>query len=68
MALEMTHEERLELDNMLDQLYMKMGGIIVKEERGCDQLIENIPDDKLRELVRRIKLKKKKKVLVEANA
>ena len=68
MMLELSHEERLELDHALDQLYIRMGGIIVKEERGCDKLIEEIPDDKLREIVRRIKLKKKKKVLVEANA
>ena len=47
--IDLNHEERIELDNMLDQIYMKMGGIIVKEERGCDKLIEEISDDNLRD-------------------
>ena len=69
LMLEMNHEERIELDNMLDQIYMKMGGIIVKEERGCDKLIEEISDDNLREIVKRIKKKKKRgiEVPIEAN-
>ena len=66
LALEMTHEERVYLDEALDKLAMSQGVILVKGEKPCDKIIEEIPDDKLTEIVRRIKLKKKKKVLVEA--
>lgn len=74
LALEMTHEERLELDNLLDRMAMKMGIILVKDEseavqgRGCDILIERIPDDKLREIVKRIKKKKKRLIEVPMEA
>ena len=74
LVLEMTHEERLELDDLLDKMAMKMGIILVKDisqgaqQRGCDILIERIPDDKLREIVKRIKKKKKREVLVSTEA
>ena len=68
MLLEMTHEERIELDNALEQLFLQMGGILVKDEKACDTMIEQIPDDKLREIVKRIKTKKKKRVLVGIEA
>ena len=68
MALEMSHEERLILDEMLDKLAMRMGVILVKEQRPCDVLIEQIPDDKLKEIVAKIKKKKKKQILVEVEA
>ena len=68
MAIEMSHEERLELDKTLDEIYMRMGGIIVNEERGCDRMIESISDIYLRGIISMIKKKKKKKVLVEAEA
>jgi hypothetical protein len=63
MALELSHEERITLDEALDKLAMQMGIVIVskdKDKRGCDILIDQIPDDKLRELIIRIKKKKKK--------
>ena len=66
MALEMTHEERVYLDEALDKIAISQGVILVKGEKPCDKIIEEIPDDKLTEIVRRIKIKKKKKVLVEA--
>ena len=66
MLLEMTHEERIELDNALEQLFLQMGGILVKDEKACDTMIEQILDDKLTEIVKRIKKKKKKRVLIEA--
>ena len=68
MLLEMTHEERVELDNALEQLFLQMGGILIKDEKACDTMIEQIPDDKLREIVKRIKAKKKKKILVGVEA
>jgi hypothetical protein len=74
LALEMTHEERLELDDLLDKMAMKMGIILVKdqskgaEQRGCDILIERIPDDKLREIVKKIKKKKKRLIEVPTEA
>jgi hypothetical protein len=74
LALEMTHEERLELDNLLDRMAMKIGIILVKDQkeaaqgRGCDILIERIPDDKLREIVKRIKKKRKKAIEVPMEA
>jgi hypothetical protein len=58
LALEMSHEERITLDDALDKIAMKSGMIIVG--RGCDALIESIPDDKLIEIVEKIKKKKKK--------
>jgi hypothetical protein len=64
MALELSHEERITLDEALDKLAMQMGIVIVSKDkdkqRGCDILIDQIPDDKLRELIIRIKKKKKK--------
>jgi len=66
MLLEMMHEERVELDNALEQLFLQMGGILVKDEKACDTMIEQILDDKLTEIVKRIKKKKKKRVLIEA--
>jgi hypothetical protein len=64
MALELSHEERITLDEALDKLAMQMGIFIVSKDkdkqRGCDILIDQIPDDKLRELIIRIKKKKKK--------
>jgi hypothetical protein len=64
LALEMTHEERITLDEALDKIAMKMGMIVVG--KPCDALIEQIPDDKLREIV--AKIKKKKKKLLELSA
>jgi hypothetical protein len=58
LALEMSHEERITLDEALDKMAMKLGMIVVG--RGCDTLIESIPDDKLIEIVEKIKKKKKK--------
>lgn len=66
LALEMTHEERITLDEALDKIAMKMGIILVKDQKPCDVLIEQIPDDKLIEIVERIKKKKKKQVEVTA--
>jgi hypothetical protein len=68
LQLEMTHEERVELDNALERLYMKMGGILISTEKACDIIIDDISDGHLIELVGRIKRKKKKQVLVEAGA
>lgn len=74
LMIEMSHEERLELDEMLDKMAMKMGIILVtngtdkEKTRGCDILIEEIPDGKLREIVAKIKKKKKKQILVEVEA
>ena len=63
LMIEITHEERIMLDELLDKIAIEQGIILVTDEsnheRGCDVLIEEIPDDKLRELVRRIKKKKK---------
>ena len=63
LALEMTHEERLMLDDMLDKLAMSLGLVVVG--KACDTMIEQIPDDKLREIVARIKKKKIKKKIEE---
>jgi hypothetical protein len=64
LALEMTHEERITLDEALDKIAMKMGLIVVG--RGCDTLIEQISDDELKIIVE--KIKKKKKKLLELSA
>ena len=67
LMLELDHDERVLLDNALEQLYLAKGGIIVKEEKGCDKIIEQIPDKDLIEIVSRIKKKRqKKKILLEA--
>lgn len=68
LALQMTHEERVELDNALERLYLKLGGVLISTEKACDKIMDDIPDDKLREIVRRIKLKKKREVLVPIEA
>lgn len=65
LALEMTHEERMELDQALDKIAMRLGLIVVG--KPCDTMIEKIPDDKLREIVIRIKRKKRKNMLLVAN-
>jgi hypothetical protein len=81
LQLEMTHEERVELDKALENLYLKRGGILItlgkvkngkeiitEQEKACDIIIDDISDGHLIELVGRIKRKKKKQVLVEAGA
>jgi hypothetical protein len=68
LRLEMTHEERIMLDEMLDNLAIEMGLVIIKDQRACDALIEKIPDDRLIRLVERIKKRRKRQaeVMVEA--
>lgn len=68
LMLELTHEERIFLDEALDKLAISMGLILIKDQKACDVMIEQIPDDKLREIVNRIKKRKKKQkeMLVEA--
>lgn len=68
LAMEMTHEERVELDNALERLFLSRGGIIVNQEKACDKIIDKISDGHFIEIVGRIKRKKKKQVLVEAGA
>ena len=62
LKLEMTHEERLQLDNALGELFLKAGGIIINQEKACDNIIDEISDNKFAEIVKRIK----KKVLISA--
>jgi len=67
MAIEMTHEQRMELDAALEKLYLAAGGIIAKssdKEKACDQIVDQVPDDKFRKLVMLIKKKKKKIAMV----
>lgn len=67
MAIEMTHEQRMELDAALEKLYIASGGIIAKEsdkEKGCDLIVDQIPDDQFRALAMAIKKKKKKQIEV----
>ena len=71
MAIEMSREERITLDEALDKLAMQMGLVIVNDPkkekvRGCDILIEQIPDNKLLEIIAKIKKKKKKQIEVIA--
>jgi hypothetical protein len=63
LKLELTHEERVKLDAALENLFLKAGGIIINKEKGCDKIIDEITDDKIREIVGKIK-KKRKKVAV----
>lgn len=66
LMLELNHEERQMLDKALEHLASKIG--IVTKEKPCDAIIENIPDEKLRELVAKIKKRKKKQaeMMIEA--
>lgn len=67
LALEMTHEERLVLDQILAAFALVNGLFLIsKEKLGCDAAMDFITDEQLREIVNRIKKKKKKQVLVEA--
>jgi hypothetical protein len=57
LALELDHQERMLLDNGLVQF---------TKAKDCDEAIEMMSDDQVKEIVRRIKKRKKKQVLVEA--
>jgi len=59
LQLEMTHEERVELDNALERLFLSRGGIIINQEKACDKVIDYIPDGQFRGIVARIKKRKK---------
>jgi hypothetical protein len=60
LKLELTHEERVQLDIALEDLFLKSGGIIINQEKGCDKIAEEISDSKFTEIVSRIKKKRKK--------
>jgi hypothetical protein len=68
LKINMTHEERVELDNFLEEFAMKNGIIIIGEKRGCDTMCDMITDSKFTELVQRIKKKKKKQAEVPIEA
>jgi hypothetical protein len=63
LLLEMTHEERQELDKALEQLMIAEYGFIATKETElpCDVMIEKISDEQLKQIVARIKKKRKKK-------
>lgn len=57
LALELDHQERMLLDSGLVQF---------TKAKDCDEAIDMMNDDEVREIVRRIKKRKKKEVLLEA--
>lgn len=60
LAIEMTHEQRMELDAALEKVYLKAGGIIIKKddkEKACDQIVDQLSDNQFKKLALQIKKK-----------
>jgi nucleotidyltransferase/DNA polymerase involved in DNA repair len=66
LMIELTHDERMMLDEAIDKIAISMGVILVKDEKPCDAIIDELSDGIFTELVRRIKRKKKAIVPMEA--
>ena len=58
LALELDKEERRILDE---------GLVVATQAKDCDEAIEMLTDDQVRMIVLKIKKRKKKQILVEAN-
>lgn len=60
LALELDHDQRVLLDNLLAEAMTSRGIILVSdEEKPCDVMIEKLSDNQVKELVKKIKKKKK---------
>ena len=57
LALELDHQERMYLDE---------GLVKVTKAKDCDEAIEMLSDEQVKEIVAKIKKRKKKQMLVEA--
>lgn len=64
LRLELTHEERQELDNLIERAAAAFGIVLIKkDQKNCDYIIERMTDEQVKKLAEAAKKKKKKKVL-----
>lgn len=73
LLIELSHEERIELDDLIEKTAAAFGIVLIKrDQKACDYIIERMTDEQVRKLVELAKKNKKKKkkkreeILVEA--